>query len=165
MQFPAVTVVNASFEDWDPAGAAFDAVFPCNSFHWIDPSIRFTKSAELLSPTGHLVVLSTPWVIPSAADRFWWEVQDDWEAVGGGREDPLIKHPDRLLDLGPAVRASGRFEEPSISRHLFTLTFTADQYATNLSTQSAVKELPPEARGDEPEREPYWLMEWPQRTS
>ena len=50
--------------------------------------------------------------------------------------------------LAPAVRASGVFEEPTITRRLFEVTFTADGYATNLSTQSGVKELPENARAD-----------------
>ena len=62
--------------------------------------------------------------------------------MGAERVDPATKRPELILDLTPAVRASGRFEEPVISRHLFDVTFSADGYATNLSTQSAVKELP-----------------------
>ena len=54
----------------------------CNSFHWIDPDIRFAKAAAVLRRGGHLVVLATPWVVPETADRFWWDVQDDWAAVG-----------------------------------------------------------------------------------
>ena len=80
--FPNVSVVTASFESWDPGTACFDTVFACNSFHWIDRDIRFVKAATVLRPGGHLVVLATPWVVPETADRFWWEVQDDWAAVG-----------------------------------------------------------------------------------
>jgi SAM-dependent methyltransferase len=109
--FPNVTVLTTSFEEWNAGDAIFDAVFACNSFHWIDPAVRFTKAAEVLRPGGHLVVLSTPWAIPPDADRFWWDVQDDWEAVGAERVDPSTKHPDLILDLGPAVRASGVFDQ------------------------------------------------------
>ena len=145
--FPHVDIVTASFETWNPGRARFDAVFACNSFHWIDPVIRFAKAAAVLRAGGHLVVLATPWVIPETADRFWWDVQDDWEAVGL-LFDPSTMHPDLILDLAPAVRASGVFEEPTITRRLFEVTFTANGYATNLSTQSGVKELPENARAD-----------------
>src|SRR3954451_19958343 len=73
-----VSVVTASFESWDPGTACFDAVFACNSLHWIDRDIRFVKAATVLRPDGHLVVLATPWVVPETADRFWWEVRDEW---------------------------------------------------------------------------------------
>ena len=41
--FDAVTVFTGSFEQWDPAGERFDAVFSCNAFHWVDPDVRFAK--------------------------------------------------------------------------------------------------------------------------
>lgn len=146
--FPQVEVVTAAFESWDPGAARFDAVVACNSFHWVDPAIRFARVAAVLRPGGHLAVLSTPLVVPDGADRFWWDVQDDWEAASGGRLDPATQHPDHVGDLGPAVRASGLFEEPAIRRHLFAVTFTAEDYAVNLSTQSGVKTLPPDGQAE-----------------
>jgi SAM-dependent methyltransferase len=146
--FPDVEVVTTSYEAWDPGSERFAAVFACNSFHWIDPAVRFAKSAAVLAPGGHLVVLSTPWVIPDDADRFWWDIQDDYVAVGGERLDPATAHPDRVEDLGPVVRASGLFEDPTIRRYLFEVTFSADDYAVNLSTQSGTKEFPPDARAE-----------------
>jgi SAM-dependent methyltransferase len=143
-----VSVSTTSFEAWDPGGATFDAVFACNSFHWIDPDLRFVKTAAVLSPGGHLVVVSTPVVVPDDASRFWWDVQDDWVAVGAERLDPATRHPDLMEDLGPAVRASGLFHEPTVRRHRFDLALGADDYATNLSTQSGVKSLRPAARAE-----------------
>ena len=146
--FPAVTVLSTSFEAWDPGGAIFDAVFACNSFHWIDPEVRLTKSAAVLRPRGHLAVLSTPVVIPEDADAFWWDIQDDWAAVGGGRVDPASKHPDLVPDLSYDLCAGGLFTEPAVLRHRFDVRCTAQEYATNLSTQTAVKALPVESRGE-----------------
>jgi SAM-dependent methyltransferase len=145
---PDVEVLTTAFEAWDPGAARFDAVVACNSFHWIDPETRFARAAAVLRPGGCLAVLATPWVVPSDADRFWWDVQDDWAAVGGERIDPANSHPDRVGDLGPAVRASGLFEEPAIRRHRFDVTFTADEYAANLATQSGVKRYPLEAQAE-----------------
>lgn len=146
--FSGVEVLTTSFEAWDPGDATFDAVFACNSFHWIDPEVRFAKAAAVLSPTGHLVVLATSWVVPDDADRFWWDVQDDYAAIGAERVDPATKHPDRIADLGPAVRASGLFDDPTVRRRRFDVTFSADDYAANLSTQSGTKEFPPDARAE-----------------
>lgn len=146
--YPGVDVVTASFEAWDPGPARFDAVVACNSFHWVDPAVRFTKAASVLSPGGHLVVLATPWVVPRDADRFWWDVQDDYVAAGYGRLDPATLDPDLVRDLGRAVRESGLFDEPAIRRHRFDVTYTADGYADALASQSTPKEHPPEARAD-----------------
>jgi SAM-dependent methyltransferase len=150
--FPDVEIRTTSFEAWDPGDDRYDAVFACNSFHWIDPDTRFQRAAAALRPGGHLAVLSTPWVIPDDAQRFWWDIQDDWAAVGEDRVDPATAHPDRVEDLRPAVVASRSFDEPTIRRRLFEVRFTADEYALNLSTQSGVKALPPSAQADLVER-------------
>ena len=143
---PGVEVRCCSFEEWDPGDRLFDAVFACNSFHWIDPAVRLTKAAAVLRPEGHLVVMSTPVVVPTAASRFWWDVQEDWASVGAATIDPAGKHPDLVEDPAPEVRASGLFAEPAVFRRRFDVPLTAAQYATNLATQSAVKQLPMAAR-------------------
>jgi SAM-dependent methyltransferase len=139
---------HANFEEWDTRDTRFDAVFSCNAFHWIDPNLRFVKASSLLKPSGHLIVIGTPWVIPSNASRFWWDVQDDYEAVGGARVDPSSAHPDRVKDLAPLVATSGLFDEPVTRRYLFSVDFTAETYATNLSTQSGIKEFAPDVRAE-----------------
>lgn len=146
--FPDVEVITAAFEAWEPGEARFDAVVSCNAFHWVDPAIGFDKSAALLRPGGHLILLSTPWVVPDDADRFWWDIQDDWAAVGGGRIDPATAHPDRIGGRWSAVGDSGLFEAPAVRRSLFAVTFSADEYAANLSTQAAAKALAPAARAE-----------------
>ena len=147
-----VRVMNVAFEDWEADGHTFDAVFACNSFHWVDPAVRFGRAASLLRPGGHLVVVATPWVVPDDAEPFWWEVQDDYEAVFGHRVDPASLHPDRVQDLGPLVRASGYFRDPTIRRYPFVVAFSKQNYLINLSTQSGIKELSDDARHDLLER-------------
>jgi len=150
--FPDVEVVTTSFERWKAGDATFDGVVACNSFHWLDPDIRVLEAAALLRPSGCLVVAATPVVVPDDAGRFWWDVQDDWAAVGADRVDPADAHPDLVEDASAAVRATGLFEEPVVIRRRFDVVLTAEEYATNLSTQSGVKELPVEARGELIER-------------
>ena len=137
--FDAVTVFTGSFEQWDPAGERFDAVFSCNAFHWVDPDVRFAKAAAVLRPGGHLIVIATPWVVPDDADSFWWEVQDDYVAIGGERFDPATAHPDRVRDLSPSVIASGYFRDPVSRRYRFDVEFSVSDYLANLSTQSGIK--------------------------
>jgi SAM-dependent methyltransferase len=144
--FPSAEVRRCSFEEWDPGGRLFDAVFACNSFHWVDPAVGLTKAAAVLGPEGRLVVMSTPVVVPTGASRFWWEVQEDWAAVGAATIDPAGKHPDLVDDWAAEVRASGLFAEPTVIRRAFDVALTVEQYATNLSTQSAVKQLPADAQ-------------------
>ena len=144
--FAGVSVLTTAFEDWDPAGEMFDAVLSCNAFHWIDPGLRFAKPAAVLVPGGHLIVLATPWVIPGDADRFWWDIQDDYAAIGSERVDPATKHPDRVTDISAALLESGYFDRPVSRRYRFDVEFTTAGYLANLATQSGVKRFEPGAR-------------------
>lgn len=53
----AVSFQAASFEDLDAADASFDLIISAAAFHWIDPDVKFAKSARLLRPGGWLAVL------------------------------------------------------------------------------------------------------------
>jgi len=46
----------AKFEDWEPAGRAFDAVVAGQAWHWVDPVAGAVKAAQALRPEGRLVV-------------------------------------------------------------------------------------------------------------
>jgi SAM-dependent methyltransferase len=46
----------AKFEDWDPAGRAFDAVTAAQAWHWVDPDAGAAKAASVLRPGGRLAV-------------------------------------------------------------------------------------------------------------
>jgi SAM-dependent methyltransferase len=46
----------ARFEDWDPAGRAFDAVVAGQAWHWVDPVAGAAKAAQALRPGGRLAV-------------------------------------------------------------------------------------------------------------
>ena len=46
----------AKFEDWDPAGRAFDAVVCGQAWHWIDPVAGAAKAAQALRPGGLFAV-------------------------------------------------------------------------------------------------------------
>jgi SAM-dependent methyltransferase len=47
-----VAVVQTRFEDWVPAGGSFAMVFAATAWHWVDPTVRYGKAAELLEPGG-----------------------------------------------------------------------------------------------------------------
>jgi trans-aconitate methyltransferase len=51
-----VDVVEARFEDWTPAGEPLAMVFAATSWHWIEPTERYPKAADLLEPRGYLAL-------------------------------------------------------------------------------------------------------------
>src|SRR5919108_1087957 len=46
----------STFEDWDPAGRAFDAVVAGMTWHWVDPVAGAAKAAQALRPGGRLAL-------------------------------------------------------------------------------------------------------------
>lgn len=55
---PTAHVDVTTFEDWPVQGARFELVFAAQSFHWIDPAVRFSKTAQALRPGGVLAIFA-----------------------------------------------------------------------------------------------------------
>ena len=60
-----VEVEVATFEAWDPAGRAFDAVVAGTAWHWVDPVAGAGKAAQVLRPDGRLAVFWHVFQLPS----------------------------------------------------------------------------------------------------
>jgi 2-polyprenyl-3-methyl-5-hydroxy-6-metoxy-1,4-benzoquinol methylase len=54
----AISFQACSFEDFAAAGSSFDLIVSATAFHWVDPEVRFSKSARLLRPGGWLALLA-----------------------------------------------------------------------------------------------------------
>jgi SAM-dependent methyltransferase len=150
--FPDAEIVNADFETWTPETAEFDLVAAFTAFHWIDPGRRYDKASSLLRPGGALAVVATDHVLPADGDPFFVEVQEDYVAVTDQAEPSPSPPPDLIPDLGAELAASGLFRSVGVSRHLWEVTYTADEYVSLLDTYSANRALEPEARRELYER-------------
>lgn len=139
--FPKVEIVQSSFEDWRGQEASFDGVVAVNSFHWLDPAMRYAKSARLLRDDGALVVISSPVVQPDDADPFWSAVQQDYDAVRGGPAGGAPLHPDAVGDLREEIVSSGFFPRVDVRRYLWHVRYTAEDYVAWLSTSSWHQQL------------------------
>jgi SAM-dependent methyltransferase len=140
---PEAEVVVGNFETWEPRETDFDAVVAFAAFHWIAPALRYTKPARLLRPGGALAVVHGHHVLPADGDRFFAEVQADYDAV--------VPHPDNRAPGPPEeavsewhdqFRASDVFDRVEERRHLHSLTYTADEYVAVLGTFSDNLALP-----------------------
>ncbi len=138
--YPNVEVVNAAFEEWQPTGT-FDAVLAFTAFHWIDPDLRYEKSAQVLREGGALAVVSTQHVLLEDGDRFFAEVQDDYDAVDPDPHNRPPPPPDESPDLLDEIRASGRYRDAEARRYLWDVTYDADAYISVLDTYSGHRAL------------------------
>jgi SAM-dependent methyltransferase len=144
--FPAVQVVNAAFEAWPLPAEPFDAVFAATSFHWIDPAVRVSKSAEALRPGGALAVVSTHHVA-GGDERFFADAQrcyERWdpETPGGVRLPAAADVPEDREE----VEASGRFGRMAFRRYERELTYTAREYRDLLLSYSGHRAMEADAQ-------------------
>jgi len=145
-QFPNVTAVAAAFEDWQPSDGTFDAVISATAFHWLEPSVRMTKTADVLRPGGALGIVSTHH-IAGGTNAFFADAQRCYE-----RFDPTTPRGMRLTtdDETPEETAefdqSARFGPAQIRRYEWQQTYTSHQYLNLLMTYSGNRARSPQAR-------------------
>ncbi len=147
--FPNVVIVNAPFEAWEPEVAEFDAVAAFTAFHWLAPELRYRKSSSVLRKGGPLAIVETEHVLPDDGDRFFAEVQGDYEAVVPEDEKTWAgppPDPDTVLDLSDEIHASGLFGVVAVRRYLWDVIYTADDYIAVLDTYSGHRALGRERR-------------------
>jgi SAM-dependent methyltransferase len=145
--FPEVEIVNVPFEQWE-TDERFDAVTAFTAFHWIDPEVRYEKSAEILREGGALAVVETRHVLRKSGDRFWVEVQDDYDAVVPSPDNRPPPLPDEVPDLTEEIAASGRFRNVAVRRYLWDAPYTADEYIGVLKTYSGHRSIPEPDQSD-----------------
>jgi SAM-dependent methyltransferase len=129
-----VEIVNADFETWRPERGGYDAVVAFTAFHWIEPELRYPRSAAVLREGGALAVAMTHHVLPEGADPFFLEAQADYEAVGAGGDPP--GPPESVAGFGEEMTASGLFRVVAERRYPWDVSYTADEYIDVLSTYS-----------------------------
>ncbi len=144
--FPNVRIVNSSFEAWDGPGAPFDGIVAVHSFHWIDPEVRFARSARLLRDDGALAIVTSTYVHPDNADRFWTDVQADYDDIPSTSREGPPPHPDSVGDLRDEIEASGYFGDVQVRRYLWEVSYGADDYLALLGTATWYRQLDPEPR-------------------
>jgi SAM-dependent methyltransferase len=146
--YPNVRVLACSFEEWPPEEGAFDLVVSATAFHWVDPRVRYPKSARVLRPGGSLALLWHRPDLEGSSEGFPKALQDAHR-----REAPELA-PERLpssrLDWEPdkagEIERSGFFERPEERTYRFGVAHDAESYLRLLGTFSGHRSLEEERR-------------------
>lgn len=127
-----VEVIEAMFEACNLTG--FDLVYAATAFHWVEPSVRYVKAAEVLRPGGALAVLTNEKAPMDPALRA------DFNAAYGkhfGWPQWNPQHLDRTeASWVDEITASGRFGHVHVGRYPWSATYTREEYITLLDTYS-----------------------------
>ncbi|NBD27385.1 class I SAM-dependent methyltransferase [Paenibacillus glycinis] len=134
-----VDVINANFEDWQPAaGAGFDLVYAATAWNWVDPKMRYRKAWQVLRPDGHLAFWNAAHVFPDGGDPFFRDIQTVYHEIGEGRPvaDNDWPRPGELLEQKAEIEESGLFEVAEIRHFDWERVYRAEAYIRLLETFS-----------------------------
>jgi SAM-dependent methyltransferase len=143
-----VDVEVATFEAWDPAGRAFDAVIAGTAWHWVNPVAGAAKAAQVLRPGGLLAPFWHVFQLPSALTEAFAAV---YRRVAP--DSPFNIQPTRQgLDAYQAlftkatdgIREAGGFSHPEQWRFDWEQPYTRDEWLDQLPTSGALTRLPPD---------------------
>jgi SAM-dependent methyltransferase len=140
-RFPNVHVEASSFEAWPLPSQQFDAVVSASAFHWLDPAVRFSKSAQALHPGGCLTILHVHHV-RGGTPGFFADTQPYY--LKWGLSDDLSFQPpapDTVPPMYPELEQRPEFR--SVERHHFEIprSHSTASYIGWLHTDSLVNSL------------------------
>jgi SAM-dependent methyltransferase len=146
-----VQVEVATFEAWDPAGRAFDAVVAGQAWHWVDQAAGAAKAAQVLRPGGRLAVFGhvyeTPPGVAGALAAALRRVAPDSpfsaQPPGPARTATEI-YQVMFARAADGMRATAGLGEPEQWRFEWELSYTREQWLDLLPTTGMLTQLAPD---------------------
>jgi SAM-dependent methyltransferase len=137
----------ATFEAWDPAGRAFDAVIAGTAWHWVDPVAGAAKAAQVLRPGGRLApfwhVFQLPPDVAAAFAAVYQRVAPDSPfRFNQPTRSALDAYQALLSKAADAIREVGGFSDPEQWRFDWEHSYTRDEWLDQLPTSGALTQLP-----------------------
>ncbi|POM25732.1 hypothetical protein BTM25_01150 [Actinomadura rubteroloni] len=142
-----LAVETATFEDWDPAGRAFDAVVAGQSWHWVDTVAGAAKAASVLRPGGRLAlfwyVFEAPPALAEAFAAVYGRVLPD-SPFARGVMPGLAAYSTIFAKAADGMRATGAFSDPEEWRFTWRRPYTRDAWLDQVPTFGGHTALPSE---------------------
>lgn len=135
--FANVQVITNTFEGFELPDCRFDLVMSATAFHWLDPNLRWTKSAAALCAGGYIAVFR--YLHVAGGDRdFFQQYQHCFQKHLPGAESNF-ELPE-IDDYRPAIafelEECGLFGTPEVRTYIIEKTYTREHYLRLLSTYS-----------------------------
>ena len=140
--YPNVAIEAVTFEDWPLQPRAFDLVMSAQAFHWIDPEVRYLKSAQALNDSGWIALF---WNIsPDQETPLAQELEDAYRVhapmiAKGSDHQPFIA---QVQAEAGKIEQSGYFRSLSVMQFPWTRRYSTQQYLDLLNTYSNHRTLP-----------------------
>jgi SAM-dependent methyltransferase len=140
--YPEVTILQSSFEEWPPDGQTFDMVVSAQAFHWIAPDAGCAKAASVLKPGGAIALF---WHLDVSQDTpFWHATQPIYDAYFRPPEGhtTVLSLAERTARYAEAIRRCEAFGPVDEVRHAWEATYRDGVYMKLLHTYSDHRTLP-----------------------
>jgi SAM-dependent methyltransferase len=141
-RYPKVEVRTGAFEDVLLPSASFDLVYSATAFHWIKPSVQYTKPHDLLKSGGHLAIIHTHHVSDEAGDPLHALTQPIYDRYFPPQPNRAEFHPPRVEDIKPPTIDTDLFEWVEFAVFPMIVTYTTEEYTNLLGTFSPELSLP-----------------------
>lgn len=136
-----VSLCASSFEAFDATSRSFDLIVSADAMHWVDPDVRYAKSARVLRPGGWLAVIACeerydePFA--SALRGIWLARSEDGGAWAAAPEPTAAE-----------IEGTGRFEPPIEETHVLPLALSPADVVGLEGTRATALSWAPPARVD-----------------
>ncbi len=108
--FHNVQVETSTFEAWSDRGRRFDLLVAAASWHWVDPSIGWTRAHEVLNPSGWMALIGNVVVRRPGEPEVYAETADLHERYCPG--NPGWGHPPLEEEVRATSEGWGLVEDP-----------------------------------------------------
>jgi SAM-dependent methyltransferase len=143
-----VEVEVATFETWESAGRAFDAVIAGTAWHWVDPVAGAAKAAQVLRPGGRLApfhhVFQSPPEVMEALAKVYRRVAPDspFNLSSQLTRSALDAYQPLFAKIADGIREVGGFSDPEQWRFDWERSYTRDAWLDQMPTHGALTQLP-----------------------
>jgi hypothetical protein len=144
--YPQVKIQETTFEEWELTPGKFDAVLAATSFHWIDPKVSCTKSAQALKEQGSLILLWN--MTPQPSREVYQSISKIYQvhAPALARYEDISTQAQIAQHLGEKAIASGKFANLVSQQVVCEVIYSVDRFLLFLSTLSIYLNLDAQVR-------------------
>src|SRR6202453_3836615 len=138
----------ATFESWDPAGRAFDAVIAGQAWHWVDPVAGAVKAAQVLRPGGRLALFWYVFQPPGDLTEAFGAVYQaalPGTPFGRGTLPGLDAYSAFFTKAEAGIRAADAFTEPERWRFDWDRRYTRAEWLDAVPSFGGHSQFPPAA--------------------
>jgi SAM-dependent methyltransferase len=142
--YPTAAVSIGAFETWPLQNESYSLAISATAFHWIDPAVRYHKTAQALKPSGAIALFWNSHVQTAISADFFQAVQAVYERVVPtlAKRFPGLPHPTNVpTPVKDEIEHTGLFGDVTVRTYKWDAVYTATTYINLLNTYSDHRSL------------------------